>query len=63
MTTDYETARIFIVDQDPALAMQAFLSGKVIVQGDMMKLMAMQATVPVNEASIELAAEIQAITE
>lgn len=64
ITTDYETARIFIVDQDPALAMQAFLEGRVKVQGDMMKLMAAQAQAAQaeNEAAAELAAELRAIT-
>lgn len=63
LTTDYETAKAMVVDQDPAVLMQSFMAGKITIQGDMMKLMAMQASVPVNEASIELAAEIQAITE
>lgn len=62
LTTDYETAKAMIVDQDPATAMQSLMEGKIKVQGDLMKLMAMQA-VPPNEASIELAAEIQSITE
>ena len=39
-----------IVDQDPAAAMQAFMAGKIKVQGDMMKLMAVQAAVADNEA-------------
>ncbi len=63
LTTDYDTAKAMVVDQDPAVLMQSFMAGKITIQGDMMKLMAMQASVPVNEASIELAAEIQAITE
>ena len=62
VTTDYETARILFVDQDPAAGMQAFLAGKVVVQGDMMKLMAMQTAMPSNEATIEIADEIKAIT-
>ena len=62
LTTDYETAKAMVVDQDPAIVMQSFMAGKIIVQGDMMKLMAMQTAVPVNEASAELAAEIKAIT-
>lgn len=62
LTTDYETAKAMVVDQDPAIVMQSFMAGKIVVQGDMMKLMAMQTAVPVNEASAELAAEIQAIT-
>ncbi|MDJ0769326.1 MAG: SCP2 sterol-binding domain-containing protein [Ilumatobacter sp.] len=63
LMTDYETAKAMIVDQDPAIAMQSFMAGKVKVQGDMMKLMAMQTSIPSNEFSEQLAAEIQAITE
>ncbi len=63
LTTDYDTAKSMIVDQDPAVVMQSFMAGKIKVQGDMMKLMAMQTAVPPNEASAELAAELQAITE
>lgn len=62
LTTDYETAKAMVVDQDPAVVMQSFLAGKITVQGDMMKLMAMQAAAPATEASAELAAELQAIT-
>ena len=62
VTTDYETARVMIVDQDPALAMQAFMAGKVKVQGDMMKLMAAQAAQPTNEVAEQLAAELRQMT-
>lgn len=62
LTIDYDTARAMVVDQDPAIVMQAFMAGKIKVQGDMMQLMAMQTAVPANEASVELAAELQAIT-
>ena len=51
-----------IVDQDPTVAMQSFMAGKIKVQGDMMKLMAMQTAMPSNEFSAKVAAEIQAIT-
>jgi putative sterol carrier protein len=61
--TDYATARAMLVDQDPAVAMQSFMAGKIKVQGDMMKLMAMQTAMPANEFSHQLAAEIQAITD
>jgi hypothetical protein len=62
LTTDYDTAKAMVVDQDPSVVMQSFMAGKIIVQGDMMKLMAMQTAVPVNEASAEFAADLQAIT-
>ncbi len=42
ITLPYEVAKKQMVDQDQAAAMQAFMSGKVKVQGDMMKLMGMQ---------------------
>jgi putative sterol carrier protein len=62
ITTDYETARKIFVDQDPQAGMQAFMSGKIKVQGDMMKLMQMQATAP-DETAKKVADEIKAITE
>jgi hypothetical protein len=62
VTTDYETAKSIFVEQDPAAGMQAFLGGKIVVQGDMMKLMAMQVAMPTDEASQQLAQEIKAIT-
>lgn len=63
LTTDYETAKAMVVDQDPAIVMQSFMAGKITVQGDMMKLMAMQIAAPPNEASVEFAAELQQITD
>lgn len=62
LTTDYETVKAMVVYQDPAIVMQSFLAGKITVQGDMMQLMAMQAGVAVNEASVEFAEELRAIT-
>ena len=43
MMVDYHTAHAIIVERDPAVVMQSFLQGRIRVQGDMMKLMAMQA--------------------
>jgi putative sterol carrier protein len=63
VTTDYETARVMIVDQDPQAAMQAFMEGRVRVQGDMMKLMAAQAAQMANEAAEQLAEELRAMTD
>ncbi len=63
VTTDYETAKAMVVDQDPSVVMQSFMAGKITVQGDMMKLMAMHTSVPPSEASAEFAADLQAITE
>ncbi|MDQ3738869.1 MAG: SCP2 sterol-binding domain-containing protein [Actinomycetota bacterium] len=62
ITTDYETAKSIFVDQDFALAMQAFMGGKIRVQGDMMKLMALQAAAPVDAKAQVVAEQIKAIT-
>ena len=63
LMTDYATAKAMLVDQDPTVAMQSFMAGKIKVQGDMMKLMAMQTAIPANEFSERVAAEIREITE
>ena len=42
LSTDMETARAVFVDNNPAAGMQAFMSGKVRIQGDMTKLMMAQ---------------------
>ena len=62
VTTDYDTAKALFVDSDQAAAMQAFLAGKIKIQGDMMKMMALQTVAPDNEATQKIADEIQAIT-
>jgi hypothetical protein len=63
ITTDYATAKAIFVDGDQAVAMQAFMGGKIKVQGDMMKLMAMQTAMPNDAISQQIAEEIRAITE
>ncbi len=61
ISTDWETARTIFVDQDQAAGMQAFMSGKIKVQGDMTKLMLMNA-VPPDELTRTIAAEVKEIT-
>ena len=61
LTTDYDTAKQVFITGDPQAGMQAFMSGKVKVQGDMSKLMMQQAGG--GGASPEMQAAIQAITE
>ena len=43
MTVPYDTAKALFVQNDQAAAMQAFMSGQIKVEGDMSKVMAMQA--------------------
>ncbi|MEP7203662.1 MAG: SCP2 sterol-binding domain-containing protein [Ilumatobacteraceae bacterium] len=63
LTTDYDTAKKVFVDQDQAAGMQAFMAGKIKVQGDMMKMMAMQTGMPQDETAKTIADEIKAITD
>ena len=61
VTLDYETAKAIFVDQNPQAGMQAFMAGKVKVQGDMTKLMAMQSGSP-DPVAAEVAQRIADIT-
>ena len=62
VTTDWETARKLFVDQDPASTMQAFMSGKVKIEGDITKVLALQTSVPQDVDTTDVAEEIRAIT-
>jgi putative sterol carrier protein len=62
LTTDYDTAkRMLLAVDDPTAGLQAFMEGKVKVQGDMAKLMATQAAGAQGNRALSEA--IQAITE
>ena len=61
LTTDYETAKKIFVDQDQAAGMQAFMAGKVRIQGDMAKLMMAQAGG--QGGNQQLTEALQSITE
>ena len=62
LTTDYGTAKEVFIANNPQAGMQAFMAGKVKVQGDMTKLMAMQAGGG-GGANPALSQAIQDITE
>jgi putative sterol carrier protein len=57
-TLDYETAKAMMVDSNPQAAMQAFMAGKIKLQGDMTKAMALQS----GPVDAELTQKIQEIT-
>lgn len=61
VTVDYATAKAIFIDQDQQASMQAFMAGRIKVQGDMTKMMAMQTVQP-DPAQVEMAADIAAIT-
>lgn len=61
VTVDYATAKAIFIDQDQQASMQAFMAGKIKVQGDMTKMMAMQTVQP-DPTQVEMANKIAAIT-
>ena len=62
LTLDYASARDIFVNQDRDAAMQAFMAGKIKVQGDMTKLLTMLQA-PVEPLAAEVAERIKALTE
>lgn len=58
VTLDYDTAKSMMVDADPQAGMQAFMAGKIKLQGDMTKALALQSGVP----NPELTKKIKEIT-
>jgi hypothetical protein len=62
VTVEYDVAKAILVEGNPQAGMQAFMSGRIKVVGDISKLMALQAGGADPSAS-EVAARIQAITE
>ncbi|QXC63108.1 SCP2 sterol-binding domain-containing protein [Aquihabitans sp. G128] len=62
VTLEYETAKAILVEGNPQAGMQAFMAGKIKVQGDMTKLMAMQSASP-DPVAAEIAGKIKAITD
>ena len=64
VTVDYDTAKAILVEGNPQAGMQAFMAGKVRVEGDMAKLMALQAApAAADPNAAELAQRLRDITE
>jgi hypothetical protein len=62
VTVDYITAKSILIDGNAQAGMQAFMAGKVKVEGDIAKLMALQTVNP-DATAQELAERLKAITE
>ena len=65
ITIGYETAKAVLVDGDAQAAMQAFLGGRIKVDGDITKMIALQTagmSGGIDPAAMELARRLQAIT-
>jgi hypothetical protein len=64
LTLDYLTARQILVDQDPQAGMQAFMGGRIKVQGDMTKLLLLQGQLgTADPVAVEIAGRVKSITE
>lgn len=65
VTLSYATAKAILVDGDAAQAMNAFMSGRIKVDGDITKLLALQtagAGAAASPAAVEVVKKIQEIT-
>lgn len=58
---DYDTARAVLVDGDSQAALQAFMAGKIRVEGDLAKLLQYQSAPP-SPSEVSLSQQIRAIT-
>lgn len=66
VTTEYAVARDLFVARDPQRVMQSFLEGRILVQGDVTKVMALAQGIDpstIDPAAVELARELSEITE
>ena len=57
VTLDYATTKAILVDGNPQAGMQAFMAGKIKVEGDMTKLMVMQQA-PTDPAAAQTAQQV-----
>lgn len=62
VTTDYETAKSLFLATDAAAGMQAFMAGKLVVQGELMKLVVLPTLAAADPAAQAASAEIRDIT-
>lgn len=64
VTVDYDTAKAAFVTRDQEALMQAFFGGKILVEGDVSKLLALQSTPPDEVAPlvIEMYERLNAFT-
>lgn len=62
ITLEYDTAKAFLVEGNPQVVMQAVMSGKVKISGDMTKVLALGSGAP-DEVALEIGAKIREITD
>jgi putative sterol carrier protein len=63
VTVDYDTAKAILIEGNPQAGLQAFMQGRIKVEGDMAKLMALQtAPVGADSSAAEMANRLKEIT-
>jgi hypothetical protein len=62
ITLEYDTARAFLVEGNPQVVMQAVMSGKVKISGDMTKVLALGSGAP-DAVALEMGAKLRAMTD
>ncbi len=62
LTVPYDTAKALFIEGNPQAAMQAFMSGQIKVEGDMSKVMAMQAAGAPSPEQEAFQAKIKSLT-
>ena len=62
LTVPYDVAKDLFIEGNPSAAMQAFMGGKIKVEGDITKVMALQSAGPPSEEQAAFQARIQAMT-
>ena len=64
VTVDYETAKAAFVTRDQEALMRAFFGGKILVEGDVSRLMALQsAPTEIDPVLIEMYRHLNALTD
>lgn len=62
ISLEYDTAKAFLVEGNPQVVMQAVMSGKVKISGDMTKVLALQQGAP-DEIALEIGSRLRDITD
>jgi hypothetical protein len=63
LTVPYDVAKKMFIEQDQNASMQAFMSGQIQVEGDMAKLMSMQAGGPPSADAKKVSDSVAAMTD
>jgi hypothetical protein len=62
LSLPYDVARKMMVENDQNAAMQAFMSGQIQVEGDMTRILAMQAAGPPSAEALRVSERLRAMT-